>query len=197
MKKSVLWLIGLLVAIPFISSCEETDGEIDLYTDWEERNQAYIDSIATVARANPAEWKVIHTYTFPESSTSIGVIDYDVNAYVYCRVLEEGNGNKPFYTDSVSVNYRGQLIPLYDGSKVVFDQSYQGELDKNVAVPVSFAVSGVIEGWTTALQEMQEGARWEVYIPSDLGYGDYSSGSIPGHSTLCFDVHLSKVKTNR
>lgn len=195
MKKNILWLVSLLFVLSFgLASCEESDGLVNPYGNWKERNQLYIDSIAAVAKANPAEWKVIHTYKFPETSE---YYQSDVNDYVYCKVLEQGDGIVPLYTDSVTTNYRGQLIPLAEGSIVTFDQSYQGELNKDVAVPVGFAVRGVIEGWTTALQKMPEGSRWEVYVPSDLGYGIYGSNSIPGYSTLCFDVHLVKVYTNR
>ena len=99
---------------------------------------------------------------------------------------------------TVITHYRGKLIPLYDGSEVVFDQSFKGELNTETAVPVGFAVGGVIVGWTTALQEMVEGDRWEVYIPQGLGYGQTGSGnSIPAHSTLIFDMKLEKFYTNR
>lgn len=198
MKKSILWIINFFFLTSFVLvSCEETDGVPDPYTNWEERNQAYIDSIAAVAKANPDKWKIIHTY---KSVASLPDLDANVNVndYVYCKVLEEGTGTmKPVFTDFVSTHYRGQLIPLYNGTKVVFDQSFSGELDKEVAVPVDFGVGSVIVGWTTALQEMKEGDRWEVYIPYQLGYGTTGSTSIPGYSTLIFDLSLVRVTTNR
>ena len=196
MKKNILWVIGLLFAVSFsIASCDETDGAVDPYFNWEERNQLYIDSIAQVAKANPDKWKVIHTYKFVPP---LNDLHPDVNDYVYCRVIENGTGTmKPLFTDSVATHYRGQLIPLYDGQKVVFDQSFQGELNQEVAVPVTFSVSGVVEGWQTALQEMVEGDRWEVHIPYQMGYGIYGSSSIPGYSALVFDMTLVKVTTNR
>lgn len=194
MKNSLLWLMGLFFTLSFISSCEETDGVIDPYTDWEERNQHYIDSIASVAKANQGnavgQWKIIHTYKYPQQGLVMG----DVNEYVYCKVLEVGDGATPMFTDTVAANYCGKLIPLYNGSVVTFDQSYQGELNSDVATPSIFAVSGVITGWTTALQEMKEGDRWELYVPSDLGYGDYGQNEIPGFSTLIFDLDLVEVK---
>ena len=196
MKKNILWVIGLLFAVSFsIASCDETDGAVDPYFNWEERNQLYIDSIAQVAKANPDKWKVIHTYKFVPP---LNDLHPDVNDYIYCRVIENGIGTmKPLFTDSVATHYRGQLIPLYDGQKVVFDQSFQGELNQEVAVPVTFSVSGVVEGWQTALQEMVEGDRWEVHIPYQMGYGIYGSSSIPGYSALVFDMTLVKVTTNR
>ena len=194
MKNSLLWLMGLFFTVSFISSCEETDGVIDPYTDWEERNQHYIDSIASVAKANQGnavgQWKIIHTYKYPQQGLVMG----DVNEYVYCKVLEVGDGATPMFTDTVAANYCGKLIPLYNVSVVTFDQSYQGELNSDVATPSIFAVSGVITGWTTALQEMKEGDRWELYVPSDLGYGDYGKNEIPGFSTLIFDLDLVEVK---
>ena len=196
MKKSILWVIGLLFSASFaITSCDETDGAVDPYFNWAERNQLYIDSIAKVARANPDEWKVIHTYKF---APELNELNPDANDYVYCKVLENGTGTlNPLFTDSVTAHYRGQLIPLYDGSKVVFDQSFQGELNTEVAKPLVFTVNGVIEGWTTALQHMVEGDRWEVYIPYNLAYGTYGQSSIPGYSTLIFDMKLEKLYTNR
>ena len=125
MKKSILWIINFFFLTSFVLvSCEETDGVPDPYTNWEERNQAYIDSIAAVAKANPDKWKIIHTY---KSVASLPDLDANVNVndYVYCKVLEEGTGTmKPVFTDFVSTHYRGQLIPLYNGTKVVFDQSF-------------------------------------------------------------------------
>ena len=196
MKKSILWVIGLLFSASLvITSCDETDGAVDPYFNWEERNQLYIDSIAKVAHANPDEWKIIHTYKF---NPPVNDLNPDVNDYVYCKVLKNGSGEmKPLFTDKVSTHYRGRLIPLYDGSKVVFDQSYLGELNPETAVSVEFAVSGVIEGWTTALQHMVEGDRWEVYIPYNLAYGTYGQSEIPGYSTLIFDMQLVKLTTNR
>jgi FKBP-type peptidyl-prolyl cis-trans isomerase len=171
----------------------------ELYYNWKERNQHYIDSIAQVANANLGDevgkWKVIHTYKFNPPMNNLRP---NVNDYVYCKILEKGTGKmSPLFTDTVSTHYRGKLIPLYNGEKVIFDQSFSGELDKDVAVPVSFAVSGVIEGWTTALHFMKEGDRWEVHIPYNLGYGTYGSSSIPSYSTLIFDMSLVKITTHR
>ena len=196
MKKSIFWVLGLLFSVSLVvTSCEETDGTVDPYFNWEERNQLYIDSIARVANANPDQWKVLHTYKF---NPPINDLSPDVNDYVYCKVLKEGTGTiSPLFTDSVATHYRGKLIPLYDGTETVFDQSYRGTLNEDIAVPVTFEVSGVIEGWTTALQYMKEGDRWEVYIPYGLGYGSYGSSTIEGYSTLIFDMQLVKIYTNR
>ena len=204
MKKSIFWLMGLLFSVSLaVTSCEETDGVVDPYFNWQERNELYIDSIARVANANlgneVGQWKAVHTYKF---NPPINDLNPDVRDYVYCRILEKGTGTvKPLYSDSVAAHYRGQLIPLYDGQKVVFDQSFQGELKEDLAVPVTFGlwegVGGVIEGWSTALPQMVEGDRWEVHIPYQLGYGIYGRNEIPGYSALVFDLQLVKIFTNR
>lgn len=204
MKKSIFWLMGLLFSVSLaVTSCEETDGVVDPYFNWQERNELYIDSIARVANANlgneVGQWKAVHTYKF---NPPINDLNPDVNDYVYCKILEKGTGTvKPLYSDSVAAHYRGQLIPLYDGQKVVFDQSFQGELKEDLAVPVTFGlwegVGGVIEGWSSALPQMVEGDRWEVHIPYQLGYGIYGRNEIPGYSALVFDIQLVKIFTNR
>ena len=99
------------------------------------------------------------------------------------QVLKEGNGKKPAATDRVKCHYEGTLI---DGT--LFDSSIKrGE-------PAVFGVNQVIPGWVEALQLMSEGAKWRLYIPSELGYGAHGAGEmIPPHSTLIFDVELIEV----
>lgn len=198
MNKSILWLIGLLFVTSLsIVSCSESDGTEDKYADWEVRNQRYIDSIATVAEANQGEgvgqWRIIRSYKLGE----LGLNETGkVNENVYCKILAKGDGDtSPLFTDSVSVHYKGQLIPLNDGQNVVFQKSYNGEeLDLETDVPRGFWLnSTLITGWPTALQKMKAGDRWELYIPSDLGYKEDGSGTIPGYSTLIFDMYVVNV----
>lgn len=99
------------------------------------------------------------------------------------KVLNEGDGNTPTATDTVSVHYRGTLI---DGTE--FDSSYKR------GKPTSFPVNRVIAGWTEALQLMQEGDKWELVIPPELAYGSRSPGAgIPANAVLVFEVELLKV----
>lgn len=98
------------------------------------------------------------------------------------KIIEEGTGEKPIKTSRVRVHYRGRLI---DGTE--FDSSY------NRGEPAVFPVSAVIAGWTEGLQLMKEGAKYEFYIPQQLGYGDRGTGNIPPYSTLIFDVELLEV----
>ena len=99
------------------------------------------------------------------------------------EVIKEGNGKKPSATDRVQCHYEGTLI---DGT--IFDSSIKrGE-------PAVFGVNQVIRGWVEALQLMQEGAKWRLYIPYDMAYGEHGAGEmIPPYSALVFDVELIKV----
>lgn len=99
------------------------------------------------------------------------------------EVLKEGTGKQPSSSDSVTVHYTGKLI---DGT--VFDSSVER------GAPATFGVTQVIPGWVEALQLMKEGAKWRLFIPSNLAYGPNGAGNIIGpNSTLIFDVELIKV----
>lgn len=99
------------------------------------------------------------------------------------KIIKEGTGPKPAAGDKVKVHYHGSLI-----NGKVFDSSVErGE-------PVTFGVSEVIPGWTEALQLMPVGSKWQIFIPSDLGYGDAGAGNdIKPGSTLLFDVELLEI----
>ncbi len=100
------------------------------------------------------------------------------------EVIKEGDGDIPTLNDYVTTHYHGTLI---DGT--VFDSSYErGE-------PATFPVSGVIKGWTEALQMMKVGSKWKLYIPSELAYGErQASPKIAPNSTLVFEVELLEIK---
>lgn len=98
------------------------------------------------------------------------------------EVLTAGSGAKPSREDNVRTHYHGTLI---DGT--VFDSSYER------GQPAEFPVGGVIAGWTEALQLMNAGSKWRLYVPSELAYGAQGVGSIPPHSVLVFDVELLDV----
>jgi FKBP-type peptidyl-prolyl cis-trans isomerase FkpA len=100
------------------------------------------------------------------------------------KVIEPGSGAKPKATDTVNVHYSGKLI---NGKK--FDSSYdRGE-------PISFPLNGVIAGWTEGLQLMPVGAKYELVIPAELGYGSRGAGGvIPPDATLIFEVELLGIK---
>lgn len=99
------------------------------------------------------------------------------------KVLSQGKGVQPQDNDTVTVNYAGRLI---DGTE--FDSSYKrGE-------PATFAVNGVITGWTEALKLMKAGSTWELYIPPALAYGEQGAPPVIGpNETLIFKVNLISV----
>jgi len=99
------------------------------------------------------------------------------------EVLKEGTGAQPTASDRVKVHYHGTLI---DGT--VFDSSVErGE-------PATFGVGQVIPGWTEALQMMKEGAKWKIYLPSLIAYGERGAGQDIGpNSTLIFEVELLEI----
>jgi FKBP-type peptidyl-prolyl cis-trans isomerase FklB len=103
------------------------------------------------------------------------------------KVLTQGNGPKPTASDTVTCNYRGTLI---NGKE--FDSSYKR------GQPASFPVSGVIKGWTEALQLMPVGSKWQLFIPSDLAYGDRGAGADIGPGeTLIFEVELLSIQDQK
>lgn len=199
----------LFIATAFIA-CGEVE-EVGKYDNWAERNVAYIDSIKAltgenyVATADAADAMVLgklYAIQVPSASTT------NTRQYVYCKKLVANRvGERPLYTgyhSTVSAFYRGTYI---DGE--TFDSNFDGygALDQDIPLsdlrtpsvsdqPATFSVTGVIAGWTWALQYMRMGERWMLYIPYQCGYGasDYtptgSSTTILGGSVLVFDLLL-------
>lgn len=194
----VLPLAALLFA-----SCEEVQ-EASKYDNWQARNEAYIDSIAgetgkvfvatleDADRMEPGRLFAIAT----TSGTTAG------EQYVYCKkITANPEGRRPLYTETVSAYYYGTLITgdKFDGNFTGYSAVDRQELnaeDKKPTefdAPAEFAVSGVITGWTAALQLMRTGERWMLYIPYQSPYGTSGSGSIPGYSALAFDIILDDI----
>lgn len=102
-------------------------------------------------------------------------------------IIKEGTGKQPKSTDTVLVNYAGQLT---DEAGTEFDSSYARN------EPISFPLNGVIKGWTEGLQLMKEGAVYEFYIPANLAYGEQGTpgGPVPPNAPLIFQVELISVQ---
>jgi FKBP-type peptidyl-prolyl cis-trans isomerase FklB len=101
------------------------------------------------------------------------------------KILQQGDGPKPTATDTVVCNYRGTLL-----DNTEFDSSYKR------GQPATFPVTGVIKGWTEALQLMPVGSKWELFVPPDLAYGARGTpgGNIGPNATLIFEVELLSIK---
>lgn len=124
--------------------------------------------------------KASHLF-FEENKKKAGVIT--LPSGLQYHVLKEGAGQSPGPSDFVAVHYRGTLL---NGQE--FDSSHKSKQ------PAAFAVNGVIPGWTEALQLMKPGAKWMIYVPPQLGYGENGVGAIGPNSALIFEVDLISVK---
>ena len=131
-----------------------------------------------VAEKNKAEGKkfLADNAKKPDVKTTPSGLEY--------KVIKAGTGDKPKDSDTVETNYRGTTI---DGKE--FDSSAKH------GSTATFPVNGVIKGWSEALKMMPVGSKWELYVPSELAYGDEGAGEdiAPG-STLVFDVELLSIK---
>lgn len=99
------------------------------------------------------------------------------------RVVKEGTGNTPKPTDKVTTHYSGKLL---NGTE--FDSSYKRN------EPTTFPVTGVIQGWQEALLLMKEGSKVELFIPSELAYGQSGRPGIPPNAVLIFDMELISIE---
>ena len=102
------------------------------------------------------------------------------------KILKKGKGKSPKAEDTIKCHYKGSTI---DGKE--FDSSYKRNK------PAVFQLNKVIKGWTDALQLMKIGGKWELYIPSDLAYGDRAAGPIKPGSTLIFEVELISIEKTK
>lgn len=117
-----------------------------------------------------------------ENKTKEGV--NETSSGLQYKVISEGDGDKPSASDNVKVHYHGTLI---DGT--VFDSSVErGE-------PIVLGVGNVIQGWQETLPMMNVGSKWQIYVPSDLAYGENGAGSKIGPNTaLIFDIELIAIE---
>lgn len=194
--KKFYWILSVLCGFTFIA-CSESKEVSEFEGNWEERNMAYIDSIANVARKNlgddVGQWKVLKSYKLPSDGSILGATDNQ--QYVYAKIKKVGEGTvSPIFSDSISVNYSGRLIPTTSYPKgYAFDQNTRLDInEENIALmqPIHFITGDLIAGWTTALQQMHKGDIWQLFIPQKLGYRGEAQTGIPAYSTLVFDVAL-------
>jgi len=202
------YIFLLMMSVIALASCSEDDNTVDEYANWQERNeQAFADTLAYAKAqisAGSNQWKVIrkwslnnqtpNTMTNQDGSITTTPLTYKDCDNIIVQVLEEGKGSGcPMYTDSVKVSYRGRLLgtDTYPAG-YVFDKNFEGTYNKATAQLSKFAVSGLVDGFTTALLNMHIGDHWLVYIPYQLGYGttESSSSTIPAYSMLRFEIVL-------
>lgn len=156
-------------------SYEEAKEEIRVYFTALEKKQQEAAAAASKVNEEAGKKYLEENGKRVEVKTTASGLQYEV--------LTEGKGPRPTAADEVTVHYTGRLI---DGT--VFDSSVErGE-------PATFGVTQVIPGWVEALQMMNEGSKWRLFIPSNLAYGPNGAGGVIGpNATLIFEVELIKV----
>ena len=177
MRLRLSLLTAVCMAILF-TSCDETETFDDK---WKLDNEAQFATIA----ANPE-------YTKLNSQSGNGFIMY--------KEIQSGDGATPYFTDQVKVLYTGWYKNIWSEpdtytddkgniiyNKVIFDTTSNNNIARTLAV------NGVVDGFSTALQHMQVGDKWEVWIPWKLGYGESGSGTIQGYTTLVFEIELVDI----
>ena len=177
--RTKLLLLFTLAALIF-ASCSKDD-ETD--TIWEDNNKAAFEKTAALP-----EYKTI------QSESKNGSIAY--------KVIKSGEGKTPLFTDRVKILYtgwfklvdwnKGDIFTNENGVKVTNKFIFDSTANRN-DVPSIFRVSGVVDGFSTALQYMKVGDKWEVWMPYRLGYGERSQGNIPGFTTLVFEIELLEI----
>lgn len=219
MKRLLAFLPFLLLVAGVFTSCEEVE-ETGKYDNWQERNQAYMDSLSLIVN-NRAD-RIIGTGLYEGdngdsaklSRIPVGELfaikeaylsTSETPLYIYCKKISENHpdGERPLYQESVSAYYYGTLITgdSFDGNFTGYTATDRGTLADGVDgkqpsefdSPATFSVTGTISGWTNVLQYMHAGERWMLYIPYQSAYGTSGQNSIPGYSTLAFDLKLNKV----
>lgn len=193
-----------------VMGCKENDDIHDPYYNWQGRNAAWFAQAADTARTAIATAKALYGSQWEEhcqwrmykSLMRSADVPGATDDSIVCKIVSKGTGNVcPAFTDSVSMHFRGWLMPTEyataDGgtatSMEVFTQTYYGDFDPLTASPQQMYVGGTVEGYQTALQYMTEGDDWMVYIPSKQAYGSNGSGAIPAYSTLLYRMYVVKV----
>ena len=214
MQKLYIHLLAIFLALPMLTACsEEETPDLDYYN-WAQRNTTFFTEKLREARTaiadakavygddwkNHCDWRVFRTYLKNDYSivATTDSICVKVIERGECAGVESGVETKsPLYTDSVRVNYVGRTMPTenYPEGRV-FDHSglYSDPFEvfhPDFSQPTGLLVSNTVDGFTTVLQNMHIGDRWEVYIPAEMGYGGTDVNSIlRGGSTLIFDLQL-------
>lgn len=178
MKKLNLSIFLIMSVAILFSSCDKTETFDDK---WKLDNEAQF----TATAANT-------TYTKINSQSGNGFILY--------KEIKSGEGATPYFTDNVKVLYTGWYKNTWTKedtytdekgntiyNKVIFDTTNNNNIAR------TFAVNGVVDGFSTALQHMQVGDKWEVWIPWKLGYGEAGNSSIKGYTTLVFEIELVAI----
>lgn len=182
MNYKLFTLIALLCSVAFISCSTDDDDPYKIDEVWKSYNEKIVMDVAANSEYSQRAslsgngyvyWKYVDDFV-PDTKSGPST-----------KITEDG---RPYFSDSVSVRYTGWYL-LEDGTKYTFDTT---EGDYN-GIPRSFAVGGVVDGWSTMLQYMKVGDQVEVCIPQRLGYGATAQTGIPAYTTLWFRMKLLDI----
>lgn len=178
MKKQ-LSLIFSLCALILFASCDDDNETFD--DQWRIDNETQFAAIT----ADPEYTRI--------NSTSTG-------GYIMYKEIESGEGETPYFTDKVKVLYTGwfkrdwSAPDSYEDNlgQTIFNKYVFDSTENRNNIPSTRNVNTFIDGYSTALQHMNVGDKWEIWIPWNLGYGSsgYNSGTIPAYTTLVFEIEL-------
>ena len=167
---------GLAGSKPLLTDDEARAAMVTLQSEMRKKQE---EKMLVQGEANKKEGETF----LADNKTKDGVVT--LPSGLQYKILKEGTGPKPVATDTVVCNYKGALL-----DNTEFDSSYKR------GQPATFPVSGVIKGWTEALQLMPVGSKWQLFIPSELAYGARGGpgGGIGPNATLIFEVELMSVQ---
>lgn len=174
-KLPLLFILCLLAATAFVSSCSDDDNNSSDYTEWIAQNQQWYDSLAALNVNGTSLYQEVN----PSWYKNTGVL----MRYYNNRALTAGN-LKPYITSSVKVKYKGEMC-----NGVAFDSSYT-ETDSCRIFTLN---SGLITGWQIALTDMNVGDSADVILPYYMAYGASGSGTILPYSNLKFSIKLVDI----
>ncbi len=178
MKKLLLLSVSALTLMIF-ASCDKTETVDDR---WQTNNEAQFAKISADSE-----------YTKLNSQSG--------NGYVMYKVIESGDGERsPYFTEEVKVHYTGWYKNNWERgdtyqdendnfitNKIIFDTTARNNIARTLNV------NGVVDGFSTALQNMKAGDKWEVWMPWKLAYGESGNNAIPGYTTLVFEIELVEI----
>jgi FKBP-type peptidyl-prolyl cis-trans isomerase FklB len=167
---------GLAGSKPLLTDDEARAAMVTLQSEMRKKQE---EKMLVQGEANKKEGEAF----LADNKTKDGVVS--LPSGLQYKILKEGTGPKPVATDTVVCNYKGTLL-----DNTEFDSSYKH------GQPAAIRVSGVIKGWTEALQLMPVGSKWQLFIPSELAYGARGGpgGGIGPNATLIFEVELMSVQ---
>lgn len=189
--RKYIYIIMCVIGTLGMASCSETDDSVNDFNNWQERNEAYFEQIyqkaADSIAAGNANWRIIKSLSKAQGNEGVHT------DYIVVNVLKSSDKTaSPEFSDTVRIHYRGNLMPSesYPETGYEFETTWYGKYDVTTMIPKKMAVSGLIDGFSTALQYMHPGDRWMIYLPHQRAYGKEASSTIPAYSMLKYDLTL-------